>query len=317
MTRAELHLGLLFAGLWLTRPPQLAASPFLPDGDEALLGLMAKHALQGQGIPFFPYGQRYGFGAPEVALVAAGFRVFGTSPAVAHAAVFVLWSAGALLLVVALHRLAGARAALVAGTLLAVCPGWLGASLKAWGTNVTGFFFTQLATWLLAALADAGGGRSRAVLGAALGAAAGLALLANLLWLTALAPLVGLLGWRTLRSGALLAGGLGAAAVMVAAAFAWAGERGYWAPPLLQSRDALVALALLPGRFRVAMTGTYFLTEPVPSGPVTAWLAVAWVLAAAAALARSVWRARRRRLSRLEAGPAWRSDWRRTSPAPS
>src|SRR3989442_14989659 len=109
MTRAELHLGLLFAGLWLTRPPQLAASPFLPDGDEALLGLMAKHALQGQGIPFFPYGQRYGFAAPEVALVAAGFRVFGTSPAVAHAAVFVLWSAGALLLVVALRRLTGAR----------------------------------------------------------------------------------------------------------------------------------------------------------------------------------------------------------------
>ncbi len=302
--RAALQLGLLLAGLWLTRLPQLVSSPFLPDGDEALIGLMAKHALAGQGIPFFPWGQRYGFAAPEVTLAAAGFWGFGMSPAVLHAAAFLLWSAGALFLVAALRRLAGARPALIAGVLLAVCPGWFAASRKAWATNVTGFFFTQLATWLLAALAETPGGRGRAARAIALGAAAGLAFWANPFWLTALAPLALLLGWRALRAGDVLAAELGAVAVTAAAIIARSATPGYWAPPLFASPDPVAALRLLPERFWVAMTGTYYLTERAPSGPVTALLAAGWVLATVWALARCLRLALRRQLSRLEGGLA-------------
>lgn len=69
----------LAAGLAL-RLDFLAAGGFVIDADEAIVGLMAKHMLEGHAFPVFYYGQHY-MGSFEAALVSLVFRVFGISSA--------------------------------------------------------------------------------------------------------------------------------------------------------------------------------------------------------------------------------------------
>lgn len=56
----------------------LIASHFVIDADEAIVGLMGKHILEGRGIPTFYYGQHY-MGSLEALLSAAAFGIFGVS----------------------------------------------------------------------------------------------------------------------------------------------------------------------------------------------------------------------------------------------
>jgi hypothetical protein len=43
----------------VSRLPQLRSPNLLVDGDECVLGLMAKHVAQGKELPIFFYGQHY------------------------------------------------------------------------------------------------------------------------------------------------------------------------------------------------------------------------------------------------------------------
>lgn len=56
----------------------LLANNFVVDADEAIVGLMAKHILEGQPIPAFYYGQHY-MGSFEAICVAGLFAIFGVS----------------------------------------------------------------------------------------------------------------------------------------------------------------------------------------------------------------------------------------------
>lgn len=56
----------------------LYAGNFVIDADEAIVGLMAKHILEGRGVPIFYYGQSY-MGSLEAILVALAFKLFGIS----------------------------------------------------------------------------------------------------------------------------------------------------------------------------------------------------------------------------------------------
>lgn len=56
----------------------LSAGKFVIDADEAIVGLMAKHVLEGGAIPTFYYGQHY-MGSLEPLLVSASFALFGIS----------------------------------------------------------------------------------------------------------------------------------------------------------------------------------------------------------------------------------------------
>ncbi len=51
---------------------------FIIDADEAIVGLMAKHILEGKDIPTFYYGQHY-MGSLEAILTAGVFKLFGIS----------------------------------------------------------------------------------------------------------------------------------------------------------------------------------------------------------------------------------------------
>ena len=83
--------------LIITRLPQLS-SGMLPDGDEAILGLMARHLAAGKELPLFFYGQSYGFCLLETATAACLFKIFGSSPVLLKVAMLWLWALGCLFL---------------------------------------------------------------------------------------------------------------------------------------------------------------------------------------------------------------------------
>ncbi|MGI6524089.1 MAG: hypothetical protein ACOX2O_02175 [Bdellovibrionota bacterium] len=67
----------ILIGIFL-RLDLLFSSNFAIDADEAIVGLMAKHILDGRGIPVFYYGQHY-MGSLEAILVACNFYLFNHS----------------------------------------------------------------------------------------------------------------------------------------------------------------------------------------------------------------------------------------------
>ena len=56
----------------------LEYNSFAIDSDEAIVGLMAKHILEGKGIPVFYYGQHY-MGSLEAILASGVFSFLGQS----------------------------------------------------------------------------------------------------------------------------------------------------------------------------------------------------------------------------------------------
>ena len=92
------------------------------DGDEAIVGLMALHAMQGQH-PLFLYGQAYDAGAGVLAHLAAGmFAVGGVSAIMLKLTALLIWIALVAVAVLALRGIASAAAAAWVAVLLLACP---------------------------------------------------------------------------------------------------------------------------------------------------------------------------------------------------
>src|SRR5262249_9449128 len=74
----RIALPLLFVAVAVAvRLPHLLGGHVALDGDESIVGLMARDLLEGRRVPVFFYGQRYGLALFEVAPLAAAFRLFG------------------------------------------------------------------------------------------------------------------------------------------------------------------------------------------------------------------------------------------------
>ncbi|MDQ3957563.1 MAG: glycosyltransferase family 39 protein [Actinomycetota bacterium] len=138
------------------------------DSDEAIVGLMARHMLDGE-FPLFFWGQSYG-GSHEALLTAAVFGVFGAStlgiklvPLALHAgACVLLWRVG--------RRTVGEPAATVAAALFWVWP----AAFVWWSLKATGFYevalvLTLLTTVLVLRLAERDSASDMALLGLVVG----------------------------------------------------------------------------------------------------------------------------------------------------
>src|SRR5690349_23836996 len=78
----------------LSRLPQWFGGQLVPDGDECVVALMAKHLAEGRDLSVFFWGQRYGLAIFESGTAAAAFRLFGPSDAALKGAMLFLWSVG-------------------------------------------------------------------------------------------------------------------------------------------------------------------------------------------------------------------------------
>lgn len=262
----------------LTRLPQFLGGHVLVDGDESVVGLMAKHLSEGRRWPVFFYGQDYGFSFVEAALGAAAFRIAGVSTESLKAAMLVLWALGVVFLALAAERWGGRCAAVATAIALVFCPGWAAWSLKARGGYVTAFAASGVALWLLAgAEREPRRARTRWTF---LGVVAGVAAAAQPIALVALVPFFAsalLPRDRRRQALPLLASAL--ATVGVVAALSLLERTHVWTPPLLDHPDPVAALLVLPRRVFVSLSGSHFFGRAVDAGPWTRCAAALWAAA--------------------------------------
>src|SRR5258707_13389611 len=93
----------------------LFASQTHVHSDEAIIGLMGKHILEGRAHPFYMYGQPYNAGAAwEAYLAAVAFGVFGVGVIPLKACIVVLSLGGLVLFYAMANRLYGRQTAVLA-----------------------------------------------------------------------------------------------------------------------------------------------------------------------------------------------------------
>jgi hypothetical protein len=116
--------------------------------DEAIIGLMGKHILEGRYFPFYMYGQAYNAGAAwEAYLAAMAFALFGVSVISLKSCIVVLSFVGLFLFYRMCLALYDERTALLATIVFAVAP-----SLLKWHFQVRGYSWYFLSIPLLTLL---------------------------------------------------------------------------------------------------------------------------------------------------------------------
>jgi len=272
-----------------TRLPQLLSPHLVLDGDEAILSLMARRAIRFESFPLYFDGQKYGFSSLETLWAALNFATFGAQAVVLKLAMLSLWVAAAAWLCVGLRRIAGERAAWVAGLLIVTCPGWGPWSMKARGGYITAFLLVQICRWILAR--GMAGPLNRATRRETflLGLCASGAFVAQPIWFLALAPWLLVFMWRHRAQPTAWIDGFGGAtvtlvAVVLPGVFL---QSGSWSPSLFNASDLVSALREFPQLALRAFGGAYYLRQAVDDAPydITAML---WMGAFAIATLRAV-----------------------------
>ena len=160
MRRHRLIIGLLII-IGAARFAILLASQTHVHSDEAIIGLMGKHILEGRYFPFYMYGQPYNAGAAwEAYLAAIAFACFGISVVSLKSCIVVL----SLLCLLLFYRMCLAlydkRTALLAAIVFALIP-----SLLKWHFQVRGYSWYLLSipllTILFASIESASGPKRR------------------------------------------------------------------------------------------------------------------------------------------------------------
>ena len=227
---AALLLAALALRLFLLAGPQAEL-----DADEAVVGLMANHILQGER-PVFYYQQPY-MGSLEAYLVALAFALFGSSTFTLKLVPLVISLLFVGLVFATGYRVAGLKGAFISGLYVAIPPAFLALwSLKARGGYIEVLVLGQ--TMLLLAMDVANRGRvgaKHALLG---GFLAGVGLWTNLLIAVYLVPIVIYLGlalrrklfgpWLVPAGLATVAGALPLVGFNVEHGFATAGAMTTW-----------------------------------------------------------------------------------------
>jgi hypothetical protein len=133
-----------------TRLPQLLSPNLILDGDECILGLMAKHMLTGKDFSAFFYGQSYGFSLIETSFVSIAYCIGGYSDISVKLAMLALWTTGIVFFYKTLRQLCNSQTICLLVTILFIfTPAWGAWSMKARGGYLSAFTTTWLLTYLL------------------------------------------------------------------------------------------------------------------------------------------------------------------------
>src|SRR5438034_534406 len=147
MRRHAFFIG-LFVIIAVARFMILLTSQTHVHSDEAIIGLMGKHILEGRYFPFYMYGQPYNAGAAwEAYLAAIAFAVFGVSVIPLKSCILVLSLLCLVLFYWMCLALYDQRTALLAAIVFAVTP-----SLLKWHFQVRGYSWYFLSIPILTML---------------------------------------------------------------------------------------------------------------------------------------------------------------------
>lgn len=136
----------------LSRLPQLMSPYFHADynGDECVLGLMAKHMAQGPEFPFYFWGQSYGFCWLEAGAVALAIKFFGMGLFSLKVPMLLLWTLGCVFFYSACARWTGRMYSFWITCLLIFSPAWMGWSMRARGGYISAFLLSSIVLFLIA-----------------------------------------------------------------------------------------------------------------------------------------------------------------------
>jgi hypothetical protein len=272
---ASYSLALVALGI-VSRLPQLRSPNLLADGDECILGLMAKHVAQGREFPLFFYGQHYAFSPVETVAGALSFVVAGVGAVPLKVAGLALWILGIVFMFLALSKVLQTRRSFWISAILVLNPAWAVWSLRDGGGYLTSFAASPALVWLL--LRD----REHETIGRWLvaGALTALIYLAQPLWLPGLVPLVAAILLSRFRFSWAIGYGSVTAAAIVLVKIATATTSEAWGGPTMGNPDLLGSLPRVANQIYVALTGSHYLYWAIdPPGPATRIVAVVWCAA--------------------------------------
>ncbi len=152
----KLFLALSMLLAVLVRLDFMRATQWSIDADEAIVGLMGKHILEGRSLPVFYYGQHY-MGSLEAILAAGSFALFGTTPFALSLVPLVF----AVLLVPLMYALAASLGGRFAGRAAAILMAFPPSALIIWSSKARGGFIEVLFIGALALLAAVRWSRSK------------------------------------------------------------------------------------------------------------------------------------------------------------
>lgn len=121
----------------VSRLPLLFPDRMILDGDEALMGLMSIHQLELGEIPWFFWGQRYGFSLIEVCTISVFHHLLGYSDLAVKLAMLLIWLVALTGLFLFAKEKLSPQWAFALVLLFALHPVWFYWSLKARGGYLT------------------------------------------------------------------------------------------------------------------------------------------------------------------------------------
>ena len=259
----------------ISRLPQLLTPNLLADGDECILGLMAKHLAEGRNFPLFFYGQDYGLALVEAPVAAATFLMFGVAAIPLKLAMLAVWIAGVSFYFLALARILGAMRAFSIVLFLVLMPAWAVSSMKAWSGYITAFSATGAILYLLTR--DERSPSSWAVAGGL----TAIVYLSQPSWLPGLLPMVAILLLSSRRPAAAFSYISGMTIVLVAIGvlkLILIGQAApSWTRPAVGNPDLVGSMLPLLKQLYLNFTGSYYLAVPVAAGPFTRAVALIWL----------------------------------------
>jgi hypothetical protein len=276
------------------RLPQLLSRNLLLEGDECILGLMARHVAAGREFPLFFYGQRYGLAVVEAPVAALSFLLFGAGAVPLKIAMLAVWLLGIAFYFLAFSRPLGATRSFWVTLVLVLMPAWAATSMKAWSGYITAFSTTALVLYLITR-----NDNRRPAPWFFAGVATGAIYFAHPLWLPGLLPILlfylassrRLAFWLSFASGA-----AGVAAAIIALKWFWlASEAVTWTGPPAGNPHLLASLPQLVTQMYVNLTGSYYFGTAKYAGPVTASVGYLWLAVLALAVAVQLYRVLTRR----------------------
>lgn len=260
----------------ISRVPQLLSSHFIVDGDEAIVGLMSKHFIEGKGIPWFFYGQQYGFAFIEVLAISFGYSIAGISDYTVKLSVFALWIAGVIFLYKSLLLISKGNktAAILGAVLFILSPAWAVWSMKARGGYITSFLLSSIIVYLSILSIQ----KKRNLAFILIGLSLVISFYSQPLWLPGILPFVilGVVKHQPVKRIFLLFAGVISAVIFFL--LIQPGDS-MWHPQVLSSTGMNSIQSVLKYQFQ-NLTGYYYLQEKMPVPASTTFFVYVFAIAA-------------------------------------
>ena len=250
---------------FVSRLPQLLSDHLFLDGDESIVGLMAIHFSQGNGVPFFFYGQSYGFSFIEVAIIRLFYWFFGVTDISIKLAMLTLWTVGIVFFYKTLKQFEHQKnkwAPLLVTCIFIFAPAFAIWSMKARGGYLTAFLISSVVIYLMSHRTW----NKKLITAFIIGFSVSIIYQSQALWLAGVIPILVyyLFNTKHFKHAITLFSGLIIGLIIFH--FLKEGLSTYWSPSVLSIGNInLDSLLSIPSNVYQNLTGSYSYRDVLPS----------------------------------------------------